>query len=426
MIKKNADALVIGAGLSGMMAAAAAAGCGGKVALAARGMGVVGLSSGCIDVWGYSPGNPDLVCRRPLEEVAALVGANPEHPYSRASDVLEESLEFFKGICSGSGMTYLDNRGGNWLVPTSLGTVRPTFLAPASMAVNSLEQAERVVVVGFQELKDFYPDVLAANLRANAGLASNCPVQAVTVSAGGGDLTTNTLARRLDQPGVLKEVAGLLKRLIQPGSLVLMPPVLGERPDSRLHISLREDLNCLVYEVAGLPPSLPGQRLAKALLKHLGSRGVEVITGCTVKGAMVSGGRCRWVTAVGGGGRTMQIWADAFVLATGSFLGGGLEAAPETVRETVFDLPVKIPSGEWAASDFLSMEGHSFSRTGIEVNHNLQPVDHDGRVLVENLLVAGANLSGCNYPIEKCGNGVALATGYKAGRLAGRWAGGRK
>jgi glycerol-3-phosphate dehydrogenase subunit B len=193
-----------------------------------------------------------------------------------------------------------------------------------------------------------------------------------------------------------------------------------------MHISLRDAIGCPVHEVAGLPPSLPGQRLAKALLNYLRSRGVEVIMGCTIKDPMVSGGRCRWVASAGGGGRTMQIWAEVFVLATGSFLGGGLEASPETVREAVFNLPVKIPPGEWAARDFLSMDGHAFIRTGIEVNNNLQPVGRGGQVLVENILVAGANLSGCNYPIEKCGNGVALATGYKAGRLAGRWAGGQK
>jgi len=67
----------------------------------------------------------------------------------------------------------------------------------------------------------------------------------------------------------------------------------------------------------------------------------------------------------------------------------------------------------------LSTGGQPFSRFGIKVNNLLQPVDKKGYPLLENLLVAGSILAGCNYPVEKCGGGVALSTGYKAGRLAG-------
>lgn len=67
----------------------------------------------------------------------------------------------------------------------------------------------------------------------------------------------------------------------------------------------------------------------------------------------------------------------------------------------------------------MSVEGQPFSRFGIRVNNLLQPVDQKGTPLVENLMVVGSNLAGCNYPVEKCGGGVAVSTGYKAGRLAG-------
>jgi len=417
MISKKTEVLVIGSGLSGIMAAAAAAQTGQKVTLAAKGMGVLGLTSGCIDLWGYGIDRVDEFCRRPLEEIARLVMVNPRHPYAVAQDMLEESLDFFLSICRERGCSYQYNRGDNWLLPTSLGTVRPTYLAPAGMAAD-LSRYGRIVVVGFSELKDFFPGMIVANLKQNASLNPGCEVIGRTVSAGGIQMGPNTLAHQLEQPGVIQRVAARIKAFISPDTLVLLPPVMGEDLHRDVMNSLSGELECRCLEVAGVPPALPGQRLYKALLGHLKARGVEVIAGCTVEGGLVSDNRCRWVTATGGG-RSMQISAGAFVLATGSFLGGGLQALPGQVREGIFGLPVETSRQEWSSADFLSREGQPFSRFGIRVNNLLLPVDQKGAPLVENLMVVGSNLAGCNYPVEKCGGGVALSTGYKAGRLAG-------
>ncbi len=418
MMYDNLDVMVIGAGLSGLTAAAKAAEQGKKVLLAAKGMGALGLSSGCIDLWGYRLDQPDQVCRHPLEEIDKLVAVNPEHPYARVRDVLDESLNFFRQVCKENNISYIDNHGGNWLLPTALGTLRPTYLAPASMAVGSLNVAEKILVVGFRELKDFYPEVLVTNLKQTGELKPGCVLKTALTSAGGGELNPNTLARRLEQPDVLDRVIGQVKPFLSPDSLVLFPPVLGERRHSDLAGKLADHLGCPVYEVANIPPTLPGQRLQQALLHHLKVLGVKVVIGCNVTGAGITGRRCMDIT-IAGAGRTHKISAGVFVLATGSFLGGGLEARQGEVYETIFNLPVKTTAGKWSAQEFLGMEGQPFSKFGIVVNDSLQPVDARGHVLIENLMVAGANLAGCNYPVEKCGNGVALATGYMAGKLAG-------
>jgi glycerol-3-phosphate dehydrogenase subunit B len=418
MILDGFDLVVIGAGLSGLVAAAKAAEAGEKVLLVAKGAGAVELSSGCIDLWGYCLDRPDRVCRRPLEEIAALAAADPGHPYAKARDVLEESLVFFRRVTTAAGCPYLENRGENWLLPTALGTVRPTYLAPASMAAASLEGAKGILVVGFRELKDFYPEMLVENLPGSFALSPGCRLRAAVIGAGGGELTTVALARRLERPEVLAGVIGQIKPHLLPGWIVLFPPVLGERRNAAVVRDLAEGLGCPVYEVAGIPPSLPGRRLRNALLDHLKKLKGKVIIGPTVTGAEVSGGRCLEVTASGAAG-TLRIKGRAFVLATGSFLGGGLKAEPGgRIVEPVFDLPVTAAGGEWAEEDFFSPGGHPFSRFGITVNERLQPLDGRGRVVIENLLVVGANLAGGNYPVEKCGGGVAVATGYKAGRLA--------
>lgn len=419
MMNKYADVLIIGAGLSGLTAAAKAAEQGKKVMLVAKGMGAVGLSSGCIDLWGYNLKDPNQVCQEPVAEIAGLCTMNPQHPYARVQDVLEESLLFFRRICHENHNPYLDNRGGNWLLPTALGTLRPTYLVPASMAVGGdLQQVSYFLVVGFRELKDFYPDVLVANLKKSGALQAHCRLNSLMVSAGGGELSPNTLAHRLENPRVLVRIVDQIKPHLLPGAVLLFPPVLGERWDSRVAKNLAENLGHPVYEVANIPPALPGQRLQQMLLHHVKGQGVEVVIGCTVNGARVAGKRCTEVQATGAG-KKIRIFAKTVMLATGSFLGGGLESEPGKAWESIFRLPVETGREKWSARDFLAMEGHLFNQMGIKVNEYLQPVDDQGQVIIENVLITGANLAGCNYPIEKCGNGVAVASGYKAGKLAG-------
>ncbi|CCO08647.1 anaerobic glycerol-3-phosphate dehydrogenase subunit GlpB [Desulforamulus hydrothermalis] len=417
-MNKYADVLVIGAGLSGLMAAAKAVEDGKKVTLAAKGMGALGLSSGCIDLWGYSLDDPYRVSQDPWQDIARLCAVRPQHPYARLQDVLKESLLFFQQLCQKNGNQYLAPPAGNRLLPTALGTWRPTYLAPAGMAADNLQQADHILVVGFEELKDFYPHVLAANISKSGLLKTNCRVNTAMVSAGGGELSPGTLAHRLEDPARLADVAAQIKPGLQPEAVLLLPPVCGERWDTRVLQRLSQLLGHRAYEVTNIPPALPGQRLQQMLLHHLKQRGVEVLLGCTVSGARLTGKRCSEVLA-GGAGKTINIAAKTVVLATGSFLGGGLWAEPGQAWESIFRLPVAGRSGKWSARDFLSLEGHLFNQMGINVNDNLQPVDDAGRVILENVLVTGANLAGSNHSVEKCGNGVAVASGYKAGKLAG-------
>lgn len=417
MMKKNIDVLVIGAGLSGLMAAAKAVAEGKKVLLAAKGMGALGLSSGCIDLWGYQIDQPDQVCTNPLDEIAKLVSQNPHHPYGRLVDVLPESLDFFLQLCGQNKIPYEKNPS-NWQLPTALGTLRPTYLAPESMAVPDLSEFKGILVVGFQALKDFYPEVLVTNLQKNAPLGSNFNLKTIMVKLAGQELNANTLAHLLAKQTTLEQVVNQVKPHLTPGMVVLFPPVLGEQRGNKVYITLREQLGCPVFEVTNIPPALPGQRLQQALLHHLKAQGVEVILGCQITKAQVTGKRCQRVVAEGHG-KGLEISAETIVLATGSFLGGGLAAGMAKIQEAVFNLPVKYCQDKWSREDFLSQAGQPFNEFGIVVNNQLQPLDEQGQIVLENVLITGANLAGCNYPIEKCGNGVALASGYKAGKLAG-------
>jgi len=113
------------------------------------------------------------------------------------------------------------------------------------------------------------------------------------------------------------------------------------------------------------------------------------------------------------------------VLTTGKFVGGGLDAQPNRVFETLFDLPVQYPRNRkaWFNTQLLTAAGQPFNSFGVEVDEALQPVDPAGKIVYRNLFAAGGILAHADSMAEKSGGGVAIATGYAAGELAAACAG---
>ena len=75
------DVIIIGAGLSGLMAAEAAQNEGARVLLIAKGIGSLPLTTGCIDGLGYFPSTSKTPLGSPLTAIAQLQGGSPNHPY---------------------------------------------------------------------------------------------------------------------------------------------------------------------------------------------------------------------------------------------------------------------------------------------------------------------------------------------------------
>jgi glycerol-3-phosphate dehydrogenase subunit B len=104
------------------------------------------------------------------------------------------------------------------------------------------------------------------------------------------------------------------------------------------------------------------------------------------------------------------------VLATGGIAGGGLiGTADGALVEPLLGLPVEAPPmGEWLAADPFDPAGHPLEAAGIRTDDRLRPVDARGRVAFENVAVAGSMLAGQHYLTERCGDGVAVASGRRA------------
>ena len=129
----------------------------------------------------------------------------------------------------------------------------------------------------------------------------------------------------------------------------------------------------------------------------------------------------RMVTAVATAAATRELVTrvGALVLATGGVAGGGLVGEPEgVIRETILGLPVEGPPiGQWLAGDPLDPGSLPIASAGLRTDDALRPIDparpEDGP-LFDNVRVVGALLAGQRVMIERCGDGVALASAWRA------------
>jgi glycerol-3-phosphate dehydrogenase subunit B len=84
--------------------------------------------------------------------------------------------------------------------------------------------------------------------------------------------------------------------------------------------------------------------------------------------------------------------------------------------EPLFKSSVAQPDsqGEWFQQEFLGRKGHPINKSGVRTNGRLNPLDENGKVLLENLFAAGTILGHHDALREKSMGGVDIATGYKA------------
>ena len=162
-----ADTLVIGAGLSGLCAAWSAAQSGNRVRIIAKGWGATHWDTGCIDILGYYPLNNATSIESPRAALAKLIDEQPEHPYAISGiKAIEDALAAFQENCAAAGYPYTGSLEKNWLLPSAVGSIRPTCLAPDTMLAGDLRSPAPMLIVGFTGYLDFYPQLVASNLTA--------------------------------------------------------------------------------------------------------------------------------------------------------------------------------------------------------------------------------------------------------------------
>jgi glycerol-3-phosphate dehydrogenase subunit B len=194
--------------------------------------------------------------------------------------------------------------------------------------------------------------------------------------------------------------------------------VLGLLHPHEVHRDLEAQLGVPVFEIPGLPPSIPGVRLHNLLVKAIQAAGGQVYSGSQVLASEVVNTRVTSVISEAAA-RQKNNYAHHFILATGGFLGGGFIAQENGyAQEVVFGLPVQVSSNRssWIDPRYLIQDGQPIFRAGIRVTKQFWPLDVQDQPLLTNVSVVGGAL-GCYDPLrERSQEGVALTSAFWAVR----------
>jgi glycerol-3-phosphate dehydrogenase subunit B len=402
-----ADTVVIGAGLSGLVAAIRLARGSRTVTLLTKGIGGLQLSQGTVDVLGYAPDRVDT----PIEATASLPDS---HPYRVLGPVaIAAGVAYIQELL---GDRLVGSPERNVLLPTAVGSLRPTCLVPTSMTAGVVNGGIRYVLIGFRQLKDFYPMLCAGNLERQTtpdGQAIHARGIILDMPAVEDMADSNAVgyARSMDNPAYRIKLAAVLKPMLEDGEVVGLPAMIGEN-DAGAHRHLEQLLDHPVFEVPLPPPGVPGMRLNALLTGLAKEAGVRFVAGASVVSFKSDGDR---IVSVGQAtaGRIRQYAADTFVYAPGGFESGALNMdSYGTVTETLFDLPLHGLGPDLITAD--EPADQALFRVGVGVDKEMRVVDPAGNVPYSNLYAAGGILAGAIRWSEKSGDGIALASAVTA------------
>jgi glycerol-3-phosphate dehydrogenase len=411
------DIIVIGAGLAGLITAWRSGLEGYKTSSITKGWGSQYWSSGCIDIFGYQPPDYSRMIDSPLEFLEKFLISNPEHPYAFAGlPSLEESVQSFLMLCKESRHPYLGSLDTNILLPTSLGTLRPTCLVPKTMIAGDVAHRIPMLIVGFIGFHDFFPALVADNLSAQGILARDFTLDLNSLH-NRKFLSGMVLARLFDDPEFRQEVIDALKPKLGAVGRIGFPAVLGLRDPEKVMEHLETSLGLPVFEIPGLPPSIPGIRLQNVLVAAIERNHGILNNGMAVSKASSQGNLINtiWSQAAA---RDKPHHAKTYVLATGGILGGGIIINEDGyAQEPIFGLPIKFPAqrSQWFQNEFLSELSHPIYKSGLCIDLDFHPVDNLNEVIYPNVYAVGSTIGNCDPIRERSLEGIALATGFKVG-----------
>jgi glycerol-3-phosphate dehydrogenase subunit B len=371
--------VVIGGGFAGYCAALGARRAGAEVTVVARAPGATALYAGAMEI---------------VDDLDATLKAEPHHPFThlgldsvRLATELDTAIQALHLALEKGGLKFEGGWRTRGLYADIHGLARPANLVPATVAGGELRAlaGRRVAVVGVPQVGDYDAASTAQALKELHGIqafAEDVSIADLPASAS----LTDLYGRRA--PALAKARAA---------SVAYPPGFTGLPPDS--------------FELLASPPSPHGWRLQQAI--GLGTLKAEV------QSFESAGGR---VTAARAGDRAFR--ADAFVLATGHHIGGGIRAGMRGTVEPLLGLGVfhegrPVSSGGARLRHLEYLDAAAEMRSGLLTDHRLRPLDEQGEVPYANLFAAGAVLGGYEYA-GPCGFGVPLLTGWLAGGFASK------
>ncbi len=366
------EVLVIGEGLSGITAAAAACRQGARVMLASKGPGTFVLGSACVDLAGLNWG-------------ALGIG-------KCGTAEMEEAIGFFVELTVAAGCAYEGGVRERRLVPTIMGTFAEVSLAPRTLWKGDPRGARKTVVVGIESVFGFDPNFVAERLSVHSremGLTTSYRGVAIKLPQVQDQqwLTPLDIASEVDRDSFYRQaLIAALKPVVEGADLMIIPGILGLNSGDDDIRCYEDEIGCAICELPTLPPSVPGLRLLRRLESYLAAMGVEICMGFEIQKLCIDGDRCTGAV-LDTPGRPRTVHADSVILASGKF---SCLLEDRTGNENASELTI------------------GFTKA-------LQPVASQRVLLTNNVFACGSVLGGFE---SRYGNAIAIVSGHQAAMLA--------
>ncbi|MBO6095709.1 MAG: anaerobic glycerol-3-phosphate dehydrogenase subunit B [Bacteroidales bacterium] len=315
-------------------------------------------------------------------------GQNALHFFSGSFESIKEPSQRIVDLFAEAGVR-LHYSPGVRLLP--LGTFKESALALEDIDIFPTPKfARKVLIVNFSGYHDFFTSFLAEGLEKQGMTCRlrflNLP-ELETLQQSPSEMRSVQIARVMDR--IWEKVVQEVRVLLKDEDAVVLPQVFGLQ-DTSVPGRIRQGIPAHVVFAGTLPPSVPGIRtliLLKQRYQLLGGTylmGDEVIRAHTHEGVVHSVAT-----------RNLDnhyIEAANIILSTGGYFSTGLISNPFQVLEPVFGLDVeyKEDRNQWYNPTF--KEDQPYMHFGVKADENLHALQ-DGKPL-KNLYVAGSILGG--------------------------------
>lgn len=406
------DTIIIGGGLAGLICGLRLQKAGQNCAIVSSGQSALHFSSGSFDLLGRLPDG--TIVDKPLEAMESL-GEN--HPYTiigkeKVAAYAAEAPKMLKDL--GIGVTG-DASANSWRI-TPTGERKPSWLTLddfTPLASRDSKIGDKILIVNILGYLDFNTKFLADSFEKQNSV---CRISSIKLDEmerlrkNPSEMRASNIARVMDREEVWTKAAEQIKGMVKDEDTIVLPAVFGLK-DPSVPEKIRKSIGVKTMFVATMPPSVPGIRTQMTLKAEFEKAGGRFLLGDTVTDAVFGqDGKIESIETANFG--DIRMYADNFVLATGSFFSKGMIATPEKVYEPVFgiDLTFGDKREDWFDRNFWNRQ--DYISYGAKVNSSLNP-SIDG-MTINNLYVAGSLLGGSNTLYEGSGGGIAIISAMAA------------
>ena len=404
--------LIVGGGLSGLTCGIALARHGKRVAIVNAAPSSLTLSGGSMELLGNVDGK---MVTNPLD---ALDRLSDGHPYRRIGlDNIEPLARQAKQLLTSAGIATVGDVTRNHFRITPMGVLKPAWLTLDGMATASDAHQlpwPHVTIIDIRGFVDYPLDFVVDGLQR---LGTQVDVKQVAIDRlrtarnSSTEMRASSIARSLPSRAAITQLANAINAVTTPDDVLLLPAVIGLEDDYARQ-QLRQQVKAQLFSLATLPPSVPGQRIAFAMRLYYQMLGGAYLAGDTVTTANFDGSHV--VNMIATKRPDVPLYAENYVLATGSFIGRGLVADSNTVVEPIAGLDIALPEHRDQWSDYGMMGDQPYMSMGVAVDGNFHGIK-DGSP-VDNLYAIGALLGGHNPLVLGDSHGVDMLTALQVAK----------